>query len=467
MTRRIITAMLATTIAIAGAPRHAAATQLAVDVMLDQGDAAVYQPGQSLGIKAHTSADGFLLVYEIDSQGYVNLLYPIAGRSGFVDSRNDLQIPPEGSQLDLVAQEPTGEGYVVALVSREPFKDLPWYLRPFDAQAEGAGYQGDTPPEEQGVTSDGRIVGDPFVAMERIRRRVLTDPDDQESFATSYTTFYVHEQVKYPRYLCDDCHRPSQWTWWPDYDPYYATCTAFTFRVNWGWYWGPAYWTGYVPYWVYVPAPTCPPGVVTPGITYSSWLGWNKWNAMWGGRLVRHETTPPAAYVGPSHFSGVGRVAGVQGRMVPPGFVTAGVRGGMTRGSRGTVYGRFTGTSPGGMMTTRDARGGLRPLSGAGGGDNVQRPDLASGRGGVRPITRGTGTPSGSPTFRYPQRGGSPGGITRFDPPQRTSTPGSFSAPPRIQRGASPQGVRPGGGGGRSGGHATGGGRMNGGGAHR
>jgi len=463
MLRRIITAVIATMIAIAVAPRHLAAAQLAVDLMLDQGDAAVYQPGQSLGIKAHTSADGFLLVYEIDSQGYVNLLYPIAGRSGFVDSRSDLQIPPEGSQLDLVAQEPTGEGYVVALLSRDPFKDLPWYLRPFDAQAQGAGYQGDTPPEEQGVTSDGRIVGDPFVAMERIRRRVLQYPDDEASFATSYTTFYVHEQVKYPRYLCDDCHRPSQWSWWPDYDPYYATCTAFTFRVNWGWYWGPAYWTGYVPYWVYVPAPTCPPGIVTPGITYSSWLGWNKWNAMWGSRMVRHETTAPAAYVGPSHFTSAGRVAGVQGRMVPPGYVTADVRSGMIRGSRGTVYGRFTGANPGGMMTTRDARGGLRPLDTPAG--SVQRPDLASNRGGVRPMGRGFTPSNGAPTFRYPQRGASPGGGSRFQVPQRTSSPGSFGAP-RSQRSASPQGVRGSGGGGRGGTHA-GGGRMGGGGRGR
>ena len=44
------------------------------------------------------------------------------------------------------------------------------------------------------MTAEGRIVGDPFVAMERIRRRVLSDPDNDEAFATAYTSYYIHER---------------------------------------------------------------------------------------------------------------------------------------------------------------------------------------------------------------------------------------------------------------------------------
>ena len=43
--------------------------------------------------------------------------------------------------------------------------------------------------------------------MERIRREVLTSPDDPDAFATSYTDYYTHTEVAYPRYLCNDCHR--------------------------------------------------------------------------------------------------------------------------------------------------------------------------------------------------------------------------------------------------------------------
>jgi hypothetical protein len=190
---------------------------------------------------------------------------------------------------------------------------------------------------------------------------------------------------------------------------------------------------------------------------------------MWGSRMVRNETTAPAAYVGPSHFTTAGRVAGVQGRMVPPGFVSADARSGMIRGNRGTVYGRFAaanGASPGGMMSTRDAGGALRPTPTQQGSNSVQRPDIASNRGGQRPMGRGFATRDGAPTFRYPQRGASPGGGPRFEAPQRVSTPGSYGGPQRLrmpERSASPQTVRGGGGGGQRGGMRAGGGRAGGG----
>src|SRR4029077_4436977 len=107
-----------------------------------------------------------------------------------------------------VVEGPVGEGYVVAIASDEPFRQLPWYLRPRDARAEEMGYTADDRVED-GVTPDGKIVGDPFVAMERLRRQVLAAPSDTRSFATTYTSYYVHHAVQYPRYLCNDCHRPG------------------------------------------------------------------------------------------------------------------------------------------------------------------------------------------------------------------------------------------------------------------
>jgi hypothetical protein len=156
----------------------------------------------------------------------------------------------------------------------------------------------------------------------------------------------------------------------------------------------------------------------------------------------------------------------------------------MIRGNRGTVYGRFAGANPGGMMTTRDARGGLRPLDTPNGGNRGQSPQIAPNRGFQRPMGRGFAPRDGAPTFRYPQRGASPGGGGRFEIPQRSSSPGSFSAPQRIstpgsfsapqrgrmpERGASPQFGRGGGGGGGGGRGAGrgGGGRVNGGGRGR
>jgi len=244
-----------------------------VKLWTDRGNDAVYQPGDPMMVKVRPAEDAYLLVYEIDSEGYVRSLFPERGNRGFVEGKQTLQVPSTHSNLELVVEQQTGQGYLVAVVSRQPFREMPWYLRPYDPQAEGNGYVGgptepapstptpsvsapadslpidvapnEMPPEnvapsqagpgeEEGITATGQVVGDPFVAMERIRQRILADPKTMDQFGSAYTSYYVHEPVKYPRYLCNDCHRPGHWAWWDGFDPYYATCSVFDFRVNWG-----------------------------------------------------------------------------------------------------------------------------------------------------------------------------------------------------------------------------------------
>jgi hypothetical protein len=301
-------------------PAAASARVFSVAVRTDRGNDAVYRPGEKLEIEARASEDAYLLIYEIDAEGHVHLLYPGRGSRGFVESDRRIRLPEEDSDLELVAQGPVGQGYIVALASLEPFADLPWYLRPYDATAEEIGYYGEE-DEEQGVTAEGRIVGDPFVAMERIRRRVLENPDDDESFATAYTSYYVHHEVRYPRYLCYDCHRPGRWQWWEGFDPYYTSCSVFEFRVNRSWWWGPRYWFGFVPYYVYAYRPDCPPHYRRghgAGAWFSSWDGWRRWRSEWGDRLTRFKTPPPPGYTPPSKYADRGRMR--DPRSLPPGF---------------------------------------------------------------------------------------------------------------------------------------------------
>ena len=252
-------------IGIMASASRASARALSVEVWTDRGHEAVYQEGEPLEIKARASDDCYLLVYEIDSEGYVHLLFPDGRRSGLIEGERVYRLPGSDSDLELVVRGPAGEGYIVAVASSDPFREFPWYLRPYNAQAEEMGYQGGPASGEEGVTAEGRIVGNPFVAMERIRRRVLEGPSDVHSFASAYTTYYVHHEVRYPRYLCNDCHRPDRWAWWDGFDPYYTHCRVFDFRVNWSWYWGPSYWCGSVPYYVFVYRPDCPPLGREPG----------------------------------------------------------------------------------------------------------------------------------------------------------------------------------------------------------
>jgi hypothetical protein len=379
--RILVTALLA----IASIPGMSLARALSVDVSTNRGDSAVFQDGDRLEIKARASEDAYLMVYEIDAEGYVRLLFPSpdSRHSGFVEGDRTVRLPEENSRYELAVSGPVGEGYVVAIASRDPFTDPPWYLRPIDPRGEDLGYErtGADQDDEEGVTSEGRIVGDPFVAMERIRRRVLPDPEDRGSFATEYVTYYVHEQVKYPRYICNDCHRPGYWSWWDGFDPYYAQCSVFDFRVNWSWGWGPAYWNGFVPYYVYVYRRDCPPRYrsgYTTGLWHSSWDGWKTWRDRWGPAMRRTRTTPPANYVPPARWD---RDQGGAGKRIPPGFIAG---GGDQRTWRGAGNPRLgSGTS---------WRRADRNLAPPGGGPHDRRADpIEEPRRGIDPSWRRIG----------------------------------------------------------------------------
>ena|SRR6267378_1599703 len=301
--------------------------QVGVEIWTDRGNDAVYQPGDVLQVRARTTTDAYLLIYEIDSEGYVRMLFPVRGQTGLVSAHETYDVPPSSNDQQLVVQNPTGVDYIVAIAAPQPIENLPWYLRPYDIQGDNVGYVNEPKEgeDDQGVTSDGKIVGDPFVAMERIRRRVLPNPNDDATFATAYTTYYVHEQVRYPRYICNDCHRPGQWAWWDGWDPYYSHCSVVDFRVNWSWGWGPTYWCGFVPYYVYVYRPDCPPRYRTGGsVWYSSWDGSNRWRSLWGGPLTRYKSPAPVSYVPPSQYRDWRGGATAP----PPGFVVSGMRRG-------------------------------------------------------------------------------------------------------------------------------------------
>jgi hypothetical protein len=309
-------------------PGAAHARTLGVEVWTDRGDDAVYQAGDEMQVKVRASDDAYLLVYEIDSDGRVSVLYPWRRGSNLVEGHRTYRLPPEGSGYELAVEKATGQGYIVAIASRRPFRDLPWYLRPFDPQAESMGYVNQH-DDEEGFDEDGDVVGDPMVAMERIRRRVLDRPSDTESFATSYSSYYVGHEVRYPRYLCNDCHRRGHWAWYDGFDPYYAQCSVFDFRVNWNWCWGPCLWSGHTPYYYYVVRSDCPPRYrnwYDDHSRWSSWDGYQAFNNLAGGTLTRYKSDPPPNWTPPPSSKPIWN----PGAPLPPGYLPG--SGSATRG---------------------------------------------------------------------------------------------------------------------------------------
>jgi len=105
------------------------AGRLDVDVWIDKDEGGVYRPGESMRVYFRSTGDGYVLVFNVDTEGYVHLIYPYGPEDPpYVDGGRAYRIPSRSDPYDLVADGPPGIEYVVAVASPYPFQNLPWYL---------------------------------------------------------------------------------------------------------------------------------------------------------------------------------------------------------------------------------------------------------------------------------------------------------------------------------------------------
>lgn len=189
--------------------RQAAAVtgdDLAVSVRLIGGKGAVLKPGRNINITFQTSRDAYVVLYNIDSEGYVHLLFPEDGKPKKVKGRKVYFLPEPGEGLYWEVGNTTGIEYVHALAvsDRDMLKEEELYFL----------------AESRKLAEDKKlkIEMDPFLAFNMIDEEVLVDAMSAEP-ATDYTYFYVNRKVDYPRYLCVKCHGADKIS-----DPYAMEC---------------------------------------------------------------------------------------------------------------------------------------------------------------------------------------------------------------------------------------------------
>jgi hypothetical protein len=204
-----------------------------IDLWLDRGDGGVYYSGDAMTVYFKVDRPAYVTVYNVDTDGYVNILYPYyPGMDNYVAGERTYTIPGGGYELGLYIDESTGIGYVEAVVSDEPFylEDWPFLSASYEAV--------------DGVEVIRRITGDPFLSIEEINRSIL--PFSEELiYSDDFAIYYVDEVVHYPRYICSDCHVPSYY----HYEPYHYHCSTYYIVVYDYWYYNDyCYWDFYYPY---------------------------------------------------------------------------------------------------------------------------------------------------------------------------------------------------------------------------
>jgi hypothetical protein len=236
-----------------------AAQSLRCNIWVDRDEDEVYQRGDLLGVAFETNRDAYAVVYRIDVEGRVAVLWPRSRMDdGFVFGGHEYQLPVAGA-ADMRVGDREGEGFVAAVVSQYPFD-----LRALEI---------DFHHEHADKRYDLHVAGDPFLAMNEVNYAVTGLEDSAEFVITNHTRYYVHRQVDHPRYLCNQCHFEDDVV----YEPYNDHCTlTISYDYHWGnsWYasygyypvyWNPVYayydpwtWRPWVNYW-YWPAYTCAP----------------------------------------------------------------------------------------------------------------------------------------------------------------------------------------------------------------
>jgi hypothetical protein len=200
-----------------------------LEIWMNRGDGATYREGEEVGIRFRTSRDCYVVIYDIDTEGFLSLLYPDDPYDdGYVEGGRIYRLPGPRADYDLMAEGPPGVEYVAAVASLIPIADrLPWYLAEgYEAQ----GYRGHYDLEAT-VTDVGAVKGDPYVAMRDIAYDILPERIHESEYDTDHTYFHVGRKYRHPRYVCYDCHGRVDWM-----DPYYDTCSVFEIRVDLDWH---------------------------------------------------------------------------------------------------------------------------------------------------------------------------------------------------------------------------------------
>lgn len=157
--------------------------KLELSVLLDQGDGEVLAGGSEVSFSVRVSHDSYVILYNLDSEGRVHLLYP-EGQGGLRRLRAGeiLSIPESGPAWKTGSN--TGMEFVqaVATTRRDLIDENELYFLE----------QGDAP----------QIVRDPFLALNIMADRLIRSPARNREVAFDYTFFYINERVSHPKIAC-------------------------------------------------------------------------------------------------------------------------------------------------------------------------------------------------------------------------------------------------------------------------
>src|SRR5712671_5121506 len=184
-----------------------------IELWTNRGDAAVYTRGERVRLYFRIDQDAYVTIFRVDTDGRVRVLFPRdPWEDNFARGGRDLEVDGRalGSDAFTIDDQP-GVGYLFGVASADAFV--------YDQIESGQHW-------DYRVIADGRVRGDPYVAMTDLAQRIV--PEGFTDWDYDVVTYNVGQHYDYPRFLCYDCHTYVSYSYW---DPYYASCVRFRMLV--------------------------------------------------------------------------------------------------------------------------------------------------------------------------------------------------------------------------------------------
>src|SRR6266568_1372076 len=182
-----------------------------VEVWTDRGDSP-YTGGQGVLTHFRADRDAFVTILRVDTDGRVRVLFPREPwEDNFARGGRDYEVQGGDDRHAFYIDDYPGVGYLFAVASADPFV-----------------YDGiqSTDHWDYRLIADGRVRGDPYVALTDLAQRIV--PDGYSDWDYDITPYYVQQHYDYPRFLCYDCHSYVSYPYWSPYD---YTCVRFRIVV--------------------------------------------------------------------------------------------------------------------------------------------------------------------------------------------------------------------------------------------
>lgn len=187
-----------------------------INVWLNRDD--VYQRGDRARVYFKSDQDAYVTILRVDTDGRVRVLFPLdPWEDNFARGGKTFEVLGRDRDEAFRVDDYPGVGYIFAIAADDPFS--------YDDIVRGDHW-------DYRAISDGRVRGDPYVAVSDLADRIAQASD----YDYDVEEYDVEKHYDYPRFVCYDCHTYASWRYW---DPYSYNCSRFRIVIYDDWYYYP------------------------------------------------------------------------------------------------------------------------------------------------------------------------------------------------------------------------------------